>query len=159
MSKNKEERINPQVITRESSTDSVSDLLKDLIRRLAWSDDRAYSSLEQYQSDVRSPLYEASEDFRRLVDARLEASPHLYQNSPHTETNLTSGDAVAARFSVGQGGEVTLVAIGDPGEVGSGDVTPGVPEGHAQHEPELVNTGSSLIMNFSTEREGFGEEE
>src|SRR5262245_32448559 len=110
MNSKKDTSIPNKVITREPSTDSaVSDLTKDLIRRLAWSDDRAYSSLEQYQSDVRSPLYTASDDFRRLVDARLEASPHLYKNSPHTETNLTSGDAIAARFSVGQNGEVEMV--------------------------------------------------
>jgi hypothetical protein len=132
---------------------------KDLARRLAFMNDRQYSTLADFYADVASPLYSEDEGFRALCDARLEASRHLWENNDHKVTdNLTSGDSVGANFSADENGNVTMISIGDPGEIGIGDVAPALVN-DGRHAPELVDTGNSLILNFSTDGDGEGEGE
>ena len=121
--------------------------------------DVPFKTLAEYQEAVSSSMYQSSEAYRETVGARLELSQHLLKDTPHLVSDFRGSDAVSAHFKTDKSGNAVMTAIGSPAEIGRGDSIQ-TKEADPDHEPEFVNTGSSVIMNFSTERsfdEGDGE--
>jgi hypothetical protein len=134
-----------------SNNDTISINEAILLNLAQVNHDVPFKTIAEYNEAVSSPMYQSSEAYRQAVDARLELSQHLLKNTPHTVSDFRGSDAVAAHFKTDRNGDAVMTAIGSPNDIGRGDSVQ-TKEADLSHEPEFINTGSSVIMNFSTER-------
>jgi hypothetical protein len=122
-----------------------------LLLAIKQQDGHAYRTLADYHADVQNPMYETNEAWRDLVEKRLEMSPHLYQKSPHTVSeSLSGGDVVCMNVSMVDG-SVRQVEPGYTGLSSRSDQA-------REEQVELIETGSSTIINYATEGFEGGEE-
>ena len=141
-------------MSNDNNKDSQK-IAEALLLKMHQMDRTQYASIAELYADIENPLYTTSDVFRETVEARLAASTHLLKDTPHLVSDFRGSDAVSAHFKTDKSGNVVMTAIGSPSEIGRGDSVQ-TKEADPDHEPEFVNTGSSVILNFSTEG-SFGE--
>jgi hypothetical protein len=135
---------------QDSTTQSVNEAI--LLNLATASRELPFASKAEFYEAMANPLYEKSETYRDIVDSRLALSAHLLEDSPHLVTDYRGGeDAVGMRINT-ESGEARLSHPGSLGDVAPAPVS-------RTHEPELIHTSSSVILNFSTETDGEGDGE
>jgi hypothetical protein len=122
-------------------------LYSDLVRRLAAMDNTQYANLAELHADMQSPLYGTDEAFTELVERKLAASKHLYEQNPsgHRVSDVRGGDSVHVTASIDNDGNVTAqeTHAGYTGQSTPDPLSDDFNEGDAT---EIVQTESSVIV-------------
>jgi hypothetical protein len=127
-----------------------------LIAKLDQLNGHAYRTKNDWMADIASPLYTASgpqgDSFRELVEARLQASPHLWISNPAVTAHPSSGTSLpgeSVTAYVRRGADGTFeTKVGEPGHL---DRSTAIPEGHHTAEPEFTDNGSSMTIKVRGE--------
>src|SRR5262249_6802121 len=132
----------PRITSEQRGDPATLQLLKDISRKLAFSDDRQYGTIAEYYADVQNPLYQEDESYRALVEQRLEASKHLYENSPHKNIDMNGSQTVVATMDDKGNAEVREVHNGYTG--GSSEPVEYVEDGEVTN---IADNGTSMSVS------------